>query len=246
MKSTKKMPSRMQVYLANKKTKNKKNLTKNIVQTQPQEIFYGQHNEDVYIKTLFPDDYKGCCIDVGAYDGVNMSNTYYFEKKGWRSLCIEPIVEEYDKCKNIRKECINCCAGKENVYKHNFTVFSIGGSTAAISSLSPDNKLVAQFEDIITSTDTRVVSVFTLSHLLEKYNFPINIDFISIDTEGTELDVLLGIDLVKYNVFLFIIENNFEENTCENYLKQFGYIKINRIAVNDFFIKKGNLPLKSN
>ena len=53
--------------------------------------YYGQHYEDVFIETLFPGKNNGVCVDVGAYDGVNMSNTYYFEKKGWKCVCIEPI-----------------------------------------------------------------------------------------------------------------------------------------------------------
>ena len=64
-----------------------------------------------------------------------------------------------------------------------------------------------------------------------------NIDFISIDTENTELDVLKGIDLNVYNVKLFVVENNYDEPFCEDYLKQYGYRKINRIAVNDFYMK---------
>lgn len=55
--------------------------------------FYGQHGEDAYIKTLFPDNYIGTCIEVGAYDGISLSNTYFFEQKGWKSLCIEPLFQ---------------------------------------------------------------------------------------------------------------------------------------------------------
>jgi hypothetical protein len=68
--------------------------------------------------------------------------------------------------------------------------------------------------------------------------FPKDIDFISIDTENTELDVLKGIDLTKYNVKLLVIENNFNEPFCEDYLVQYGYTKVNRIAVNDFYLKR--------
>ena len=49
--------------------------------------------------------------------------------------------------------------------------------------------------------------------------------------------MLKGLDLNKYNVKLFVIENNYDEPVCVDYLKQYGYTKINRIAVNDFYIK---------
>ena len=69
-------------------------------------------------------------------------------------------------------------------------------------------------------------------------NFPTDIDFISIDTENTELNVLKGLDLDKYNVKLLVIENNFNEPMIEEYLTKFNYIKIKRLVVNDFYIKK--------
>jgi hypothetical protein len=83
-----------------------------------------------------------------------------------------------------------------------------------------------------------MVKVRSLNSLLEELNFPKVIDFISIDTENTELDVLKGIDLSVYNVKLFVIENNYDEPFCKDYLSQYGYEQIHRIAVNDFFIKK--------
>ena len=83
-----------------------------------------------------------------------------------------------------------------------------------------------------------MVKVRSLNSLLQEINFPKNIDFISVDTENTELDVLKGIDLNVYNVKLFVVENNFNEPFCEEYLRQYGYKKIHRIAVNDFYMKE--------
>ena len=98
--------------------------------------YYGQHYEDVFIETLFPGKNNGVCVDVGAYDGVNMSNTYYFEKKGWKCVCIEPINFVFEKCKNIRKECYNYCIGERDEEKKEFTIFHlVNDNTSAISSL---------------------------------------------------------------------------------------------------------------
>ena len=64
--------------------------------------YYSQHGEDKYIESLFPEK-EGVCIEVGAYDGITLSNTLHFEQKGWTALCIEPIPSAFDKCKTIRK-----------------------------------------------------------------------------------------------------------------------------------------------
>ena len=53
--------------------------------------------------------------------------------------------------------------------------------------------------------------------------------------------VLKGIDFQKYNIKVMVIENNFNEPYCEEYLKSFGYTKTHRIEVNDFFVKTDNI-----
>ena len=63
------------------------------------------------------------------------------------------------------------------------------------------------------------------------------IDFISVDTEGTELEVMEGLDLHKYDVKLLVIENNYNDISIEKYMNSQGYKKDQRYKVNDFYIK---------
>jgi FkbM family methyltransferase len=200
-------------------------------------MFHGQHGEDVYLSKLFQNDYKGVCIEVGAYDGSSMSNTYHFEKKGWRCLCIEPITSKFLKCKAIRKECYQCCISDADKEDATFTIFHLHDNLAAISSLEPDERLVESHKHLITQTSTQTVKVRSLTSLMDEINFPREIDFISIDTENTELDVLKGIDFTKYSIRYLVIENNFNEPIHETYLTPLGYKKIHRIGVNDFYAK---------
>lgn len=204
--------------------------------------YYGQHHEDIFIKKIFPTLTNGVCIEVGAYNGVSMSNTKHFEEIGWRALCIEPIPVEFEKCKSIRKECYQCCISDKDSEEKEFTIFHLNDNLAAISSLEPDQRLINSHSHLITNISKCMVKVRSLNSLLQELDFPKNIDFISIDTENTELDVLKGIDLNVYNVKLFVIENNYNEPFCNNYLEQFGYKRINRIAVNDFYIKNSIKP----
>ena len=200
--------------------------------------YYGQHQEYIFIKKVFPTLTNGVCIEVGAYDGVSLSNTKHFEEIGWRSLCIEPIPSAFEKCKISRKECYQCCISENDYNDKEFTIFHLNENLCAISSLEPDKRLIDSHSHLITDTTKIMVKVRSLNSLLSELNFPKDIDFISIDTENTELDVLKGIDLNVYNVKLFVIENNYNEPFCKDYLSQYGYEKICRIAVNDFFIKR--------
>jgi FkbM family methyltransferase len=199
-------------------------------------MFYAQHGEDIFIKTIFPEN-TGTCIEVGAYDGRSMSNTYHFEQLGWKCLCIEPISSVFEKCKSIRKQSVKCCISDSDKEDMEFTIFHLGSNLSAISSLEPDSRLIKSHAHLISNKTTEMVAVRSLTSLMDELNFPRSIDFISIDTENTELDVLKGINFLKYSIKLVIIENNYDEPFCENYLKQFGYTKIKRIAVNDFFLR---------
>jgi FkbM family methyltransferase len=199
-------------------------------------MFYGQHREDEYLSKLFEGKTNGVCVDVGAYDGILGNNTYYFEKLGWNCISIEPIPEQFNKCKLFRKNSIECCVGLEDNKDVTFTVFSLFGTNqSAISGLVPDQRLIESHSSMITNRKEIVVKQRTLTSILDEFNFPSEIDFISIDTENTELDVLKSLDFNKYKVKVFCIENNFNEPYLEEYLKQYGYVKINRIAVNDFY-----------
>lgn len=200
-------------------------------------MFYGQHGEDRYIKTLFSSNYIGTAIEVGAYNGISLSNTYHFEKLGWKCLCIEPITLAYNQCKSVRKEVVQCCISDMDKEDKEFTIFHLHDNLCAISSLEPDQRLIDSHKHMITNKTSEMVKVRSLTSLLDELHYPTDIDFVSIDTENTELDVLKGIDFTKYNIKLLVVENNFNEPFCEDYLRPFGYKKIHRIAVNDFFMK---------
>lgn len=199
--------------------------------------YTSQHGEDKYIESLFPKDYIGVCVEVGAYNGISLSNTYHFEQNGWKSLCIEAIPYQYELCKKNRKEAVHAAVSDKDGEEIDFTIFNLGDNECAISGIEPDERLITSHSHMITGIRKISMITRTLTSILDELNYPNYIDFISIDVENTELKVLQGLDFTKYNVKCFIIENNFDEPECETFLKQYGYRKIYRLAVNDFFIK---------
>lgn len=204
-------------------------------------MFYGQFGEDIYLSFFFHSNYIGVCVEVGADDGINGSNTYHFEQKGWNTLCIEPVPQSFEKCKLIRKNVINCCAHSCNKDNAIFTVVNIADTTSGISSLEIDERLIENYKHLINNIHQIYVKVKTLDTILKENNFPKNIDFISIDTENTEIEVLKGIGFENYNINFLVIENNFNENIVEKYLTTKGFQKINRLGVNDFYVNKNYL-----
>lgn len=205
--------------------------------------FYGQFSPpmDSLIKEYFGDQKTGNCIEVGAVDGVFISNTYHFERNGWDALCIEPIPQYYERLKQNRKNALNYAISNENNDDVKFTVVNMSNNNlSSISGLQVDERLMTSHSALNLNPTAEVISVKArrLDWCIENYFNHETIDFISIDTEGNELDVLKSFDVNKYNIKLLIIENNFDEDAIEKYLADFGWIKDRRVEVNDFYIKK--------
>ena len=129
--------------------------------------------------------------------------------------------------------------GKEEKENVEFNVFVIGKNKirSSLSGLEVDEKLLESHSHLIHDNYKIKVPVRRLDSILEEVEFTKDIDFISIDTEGTELDVLKGIDLDVWNVKLLVVENNHNDSIIENYLHDYGYIKDRRYKVNDFYMR---------
>ena len=220
--------------------KNKKELDS--VEKSP---YYGQWQTDKIIESYFDNKATGVCIEVGAANGIRGSNTKYFEDTGWTALCIEPNVAYKESLEASRKLVRFFACGDSNK-EGTLHIFDIGEKNiySSVTSLIPDQRLVDAHTTIINGREEVDVPVRTLNWVLETQvsNTPFenitDIDFISIDTEGTELDVVKGFDTTLYNVKLFIIENNYEDTEIEDYMNSLGYKKDKRYKINDFYIKE--------
>lgn len=202
--------------------------------------YYGQFETDRYISEYFPAGYGGSCIEVGAVDGIELSNTYYFELMGWDCLCIEPQNGPgyFDDLVINRKNAINYAIASENDDNVTFNVVHLNDTPAnAISGLQVDDRLITQHHMYNPRIVESKVSTRRLDWCIKKYFNKEKIDFISIDVEGTELDVLHSFDINAYGIELFVVENNFEDVDIEIFFAENGWKKHKRIAVNDFYVR---------
>lgn len=205
--------------------------------------YYGQFYPpvDKIIREYFIDKNYGRCIEIGAVDGVEYSNSYHFELNGWDVLCIEPIPIHYEQLKKNRKLTLNYAISSKNIDNAEFTSVVLNNNTrTAVSGMEIDHRLYEQIKKLGYNPVQEKIKVTSkrLDWCIENYfNFD-TIDFISIDTEGTELDVLKSFDVNKYNIKLLIVENNFNDPEIEEFLNGKGWIKDKRVEVNDFYIKK--------
>ena len=210
--------------------------------------WYGQKETDKVIAEYFDDDYVGTCVEVGVADGTKGSNTLYFEERGWKTLCIDPIPEHVAQARKIRKLVHECACSSYDIMPEygqsaDFYIFDIGKDNilSSLSGLRPDPKLLVSHGGLINNCYVIPVEVDVLSNILVKYKFPQRIDFVSIDTEGTELDVLKGMYFNEWDYKLLVVENNHDDaygEQIEEYLNCVGYVKDQRYFVNDFYIRR--------
>lgn len=201
--------------------------------------FYGQFDTDKIATTYF--SRTGNAIEVGAAHGIASSNTLHFENYGWKVLCIEPNPDMFYILQRCRKNWYQAAVSDYDKDNVDFNIVRlVNGDESAISGLTIDEKLLESHKSVILSRKTIKVKVRKLDSILVELNLFSSIDYLSVDTEGTELEVFKGFDIDKWKPKLIISENNHDTNDVRDYLKDFGYVLDRRVVINDFFIRSDN------
>lgn len=170
---------------------------------------YSQLNQDLWVLDFFRNKKNGVFVDVGAFDGVNLSNTYLLEKDyGWTGLCVEANSATFEKLKKSRdcvcvNEMLSNKAGKV-VSLQRMGELSFGDSTNVFN--IDVQKMKSTNAELDTSVEHHVTN--TLVKVLDTNGVSTTIDYLSIDVEGMELEILESFDFSKYHVNLITIEHN--------------------------------------
>lgn len=185
---------------------------------------------------------NGFYVEIGANDGIVSSNTYLLAKKyNWKGLLIEPNTDCHRRLELTRPESI---ISHECVMYKTFEN-AVEFVQAEDSSLSTIKGL--DFDKSIAYKNTIKVTGLSLYDVLRKYDTPKNIDYMSIDIEGSELDILYGFfndeNNVNYNIKCLTIEHNhdeFKRKQIYDIMTQNGYIRRFKALSfwDDFYIKK--------
>ncbi|MDR3646452.1 MAG: FkbM family methyltransferase [Candidatus Babeliales bacterium] len=205
--------------------------------------YYSQFGQDKYIsENIFKSKKKGVFFDIGAFDGVHTSNTYFLEKNlNWTGICVEPQPEQFKLLKNSRKcICIEGCIYKENGEQD---FLKISGPVNLCSGLvetyeSIHGGAVAGLMQIHGGTKEVIkVKTYNFNFICKKYNIS-HIDFLSIDTEGSEEDIIRTIDFDKVKINTIAVENNYNNQTIRKYLESKNFIYKCRLGVDDVYVNK--------
>ena len=158
---------------------------------------------------------EGFFIELGANNGLKQSNTAFFEKEmGWKGILIEPSLQGYEECKINRPNsvCLNyACVSSDYNDDYVFGDFYSNDLMGSINGVRNNSKNLIK------------VNAITLEKILDEHCHT-NIDFLSLDTEGYELNILKGLNLEKYRPKFMLIEVYTEDFTnIVNYLNMKNY-----------------------
>jgi FkbM family methyltransferase len=200
--------------------------------------------QDVFVAELLGNKSDGVFFDIGANDGVTISNSLYFEKEmGWSGVAVEPIPGVFDKLKTNRNcHLVNGCVAPQ-AGKARF-VEVVGDEISMLSTLEENNagltarRLRKNKKRHQTEIREIEVECFTFKSLTEKFGIK-EIDFLSVDTEGGELEILKSIDFDETPVSVISVENNYYTNSIRDYLEKNGYIYIGTFKVDEIYMFGG-------
>lgn len=210
-----------------------------------QDMYHSQFGEDKILADIFREKSHGLCIEVGANDGVNDSTTLYFEKIGWDCILVEPNPVLCQMIRAARSSRLYefAASSKSGIV----TLFIAEGAERAhgVSTISSDEASLNKIKSYGFTYKKIQVQTRTLDEILSELEHDREIDFISIDVEGHELDVLKGFSIERWSPTVLILEDNsnFENADVKNHMKQFGYVRFMRTGVNDWYAHKKNKKL---
>lgn len=207
-------------------------------------ISFAQNKEDLFIDAYFNNE-KGTLLEIGANNGVDLSNSRLFISKGWKAHLIEPASVFYDLKRlytdNRKVQCYNLAIGdkQEMVTLYESGAHVHGGTDKALVSTLSESE-TTRWRNSGVHFDEIKVNVVPFNFFWEMTDFSW-FDFISIDAEGYDWLILQQIDLSAVGCRCLIIEHNGDEKLKSQYVtycKQFGLRQALVNAENIIFIKK--------
>lgn len=169
-------------------------------------ISYSQAGEDIIIDALFENlkRQETTYLDIGANDPLICNNTYLLYKKGWRGVLVEPDAAMCEVAKSKRSEdtIVNIGIGLSNESEAPFYVFP-----GRLNTWNTFSKEEAGIRETASGIKAKQISVplKTINNIIEQY-FPACPNFISVDVEGLDLDILKSLDFNRFRPDVFCVE----------------------------------------
>ncbi len=200
------------------------------------------------MQEIFGDRAEGYCVEIGAYDGRSGSASYLFEKRGWHCLLVEPIPALVQEIRKHRACTVVNCAVSD---KEGTATFFVAENVEEMSTLDLTPDRLEWIKQVGGAVKEITVRTATLDSLLAEAAFP-EIQFITIDVEGHEMEVLEGFTLEAHRPRIVIIEDNSASDDPRSsggdprvgrHMSEHGYVHFRRTGVNEWYAHESDTEL---
>lgn len=207
--------------------------------------YHSQSKQDFIVNKLLRNKKNGFFVDIGAHDGLNFSNTYFFEKElNWKGLCIEPVPNFFNKLVKCRNSiCLNICvANTENRYSFVEVEGPASMLSGIIFSMQDEHflRIKTAIDNFGGSYKVYEIKARLISNILDEYKIK-NIDYLSLDVEGLELEILKSIKFNEINISILTVENDKRSKFIENFLRENGFISLCFTGPDEIFVNKNHI-----
>ena len=204
--------------------------------------YYSQWGEDVFIYKFFKDLKKGFYFDIGSYHPIKYSNTCLLHKQGWKGVNIDANQTSIDLFNIARPKDKNICAALSDT--SDYANYFIDHSLAPVNTL--DEKMYKKMKStFFKKTKIKKIKTLKLDDLNQNLTILNKTDFLNLDIEGFDLQVLKQIDLKRSKIELAAIETHYPEGDktkdCDaifSYLDDNFYTVYKRVGPTTLFKKK--------
>jgi len=193
---------------------------------------YSQLAQDLWVLERYPIN-NGYFVDVGFADGIILSNTYLLELNEWSGLGIDPLAKNYE------------CRPNTKIYKT--ALFSkpiqLEYLIADQQSLSGIKQNINHHKKVLADKNSKVIQLkcSTLQDVLQLSQSPEFIHYLSLDTEGSEYEILKTFPFEKYTFGCITIEHNYVEpqrSMIQRFLKSKKYVLYKSVKWDDWYVKR--------
>jgi FkbM family methyltransferase len=170
-----------------------------------------QLRQDLFVLSELGFKRNGYFVEFGATNGVDLSNTHLMEAKfGWDGILAEPAKIWHSSLKNNRSAAIETdCVWRSTGETLLFNEVNDENHSGELSTIDSFSNADIHREVRKTTSNKYGVQTISLSDMLKKHNAPKEIDYLSIDTEGSEYEILSNFDFSEYDIKLITCEHNY-------------------------------------
>jgi FkbM family methyltransferase len=199
-------------------------------------MYYAELETDKIIRENFFSDfnYIGTMVEVGCGPPEFLSMSKHFRDYGWRCICIDPNPKFVNQHKEKNHEIYEYAISKEEKDDiFNIVNTSWDESVNGISYSSLNIKYDLTEAHSISQIPVKTIKLNTLLNQIDVKK----VDFLSVDTEGFELEVMQGFDPAKYDTKIILLENFLYKESYVEYMNKIGFELIKKINYNYIFKK---------